>query len=72
MFIYKKINKQINLSYNIIYYHHYIWLQYTFAAWRAVCTRALKDSPLHGDERLLAIPASCYQVSDNNQNLNYF
>ena len=43
-----------------------------FAAWRAVCTRVLGNSPLHGDKRLLAIPPSCFQVSENNSNFGRF
>lgn len=41
-------------------------------AWRAVCTRACKYSPLHDDKRLLAIPTSCFRITENNLNYDYF
>ena len=44
----------------------------TLGAWRAVCTQIKKISPSCYDKRLLAIPASCNQVSDYNPNFDNF
>ena len=72
MFTYKKINKQINFSYSYYLLPSLYLAPIHFRRLTGCVYESIKGFTLHGDERLLAIPASCYQVSDNNQNLNYF
>ena len=64
----------ITLKQKIIRYNnkikipHLCLLTPNSTAWRAVCTRACKYSPLHDDKRLLAIPTSCFRITENNLN----